>query len=215
MGSVIASASVVSAVNAHDVAPDSLSIPNGEYRISALNAPELCLIAGEVGTQVQLKDCKSSNDQNWYVFYVSKLKQIYHSETQSCLAIDEKTEVIITKKCRKNSLDYAMWSISDKGQAAHISKGKSCIENKVTELKMENCHPLLITQRWTFTKSDTPQPLLLPEANLIFECYGIKPVHPNIYVKGDRCTLEKGSLSEACLKGPPERCNVELRVLVK
>lgn len=105
--------------------------------------------------------------------------------------------------------------ISDKGQAAHISKGKSCIENKVTELKMENCHPLLITQRWTFTKSDTPQPLLLPEANLIFECYGIKPVHPNIYVKGDRCTLEKGSLSEACLKGPPERCNVELRVLVK
>ena len=159
--SLVASLSTASSVIAHETAvPHSKSIHGGPYQITPLIAQEGCLIPGKVGGPVYVKDCQSvpQEYQGWYIFHISRFKQIYNPKTQSCLDVDNKDKVI-TKKCKKGTLDSERWAIIDKGEAVQIAYGKLCLNyNGSGNVSLLGCDYRTKTHMWNIIDNQQPIP---------------------------------------------------------
>jgi hypothetical protein len=136
------------------------SYHGGPYRITPARVQERCLIPGNVGTPVQVKDCKlPPEDREWYVFHVSRLEQIYHPKTQSCLTIEEKTDVIKTVECKKGTLEYAIWYIRELGEVVQIAYGDKCLNyTGGGDVSLLNCYHLPTSHLWKILENEKPIP---------------------------------------------------------
>ena len=189
--SLVASLSTASSVIAHETAvPHSESIHDGPYRVNPLIAPEECLMPGKVGGPVYVKDRQSVPKylREWYVFHVSKLEQIYNPETQSCLDVDNKGTVI-TVKCKKDSLDSAIWYIRELGDTVQIAIGDQCINYTGGKtVGLLNCYANALTHLWKIIDNNQP----LPKAKMGGDAakLNMAPKTPKIPLKCDcDCTV--------------------------